>query len=168
MDDMQGISSKRWFMGKGAKIDSVSEETRASIAGCAISIVRVTFNASENRAPDFYALIEDECRIGNMLEEAFSAPEKSYAASSGKIVFKRGHDFTAKTQHGALPPYRISMVRASTSMIPAMNMHWEFSRSDSHARKTRGRSLHRASKTRNRSRRQRSAWAKRRQKCTAH
>lgn len=102
MDDMQGISSKRWFMGKGARIDSVSEETRASIAGCAISIVRVTFNASENRAPDFYALIEDECRIGNMLEEAFSAPEKSYAASSGKIVFKRGHDFTAKTQHGDL------------------------------------------------------------------
>ena len=102
MDDMQGISSKRWFMGKGGKIESVKEETRANIAGNAIAIVRVTFNASENRAPDFYALIEDESRIGNILEEAFSSPEKCYEASSGKIVFKRIRELTADAHEGNL------------------------------------------------------------------
>ena len=102
MNDMQGISSKRWFMGKGGKIESVKEEARANIAGNAIAIVRVTFNASENRAPDFYAIIEDESRIGNMLEEAFSAPEKCYEASSGKIVFKRIRELTADAHEGNL------------------------------------------------------------------
>ena len=102
MDDMQGISSKRWFMGKGAKIDSFKEESRAIIAGNGIAIVRVTFDAGENRAPDFYAIIEDESRIGNMLEEAFSAPEKCYEASSGKIVFKRIRELTADAHEGNL------------------------------------------------------------------
>ncbi len=102
MDDMQGISSKRWFMGKGAKIDSFDEESRAIIAGNGIAIIRVTFDAGENRAPDFYAIIEDESRIGNMLEEAFSAPEKCYEASSGKIVFKRIRELTADAHEGNL------------------------------------------------------------------
>ena len=94
MDDMQGISSKRWFMGKGAKIDSVTEESRTGIAGNDIAIVRVTFDAGENRAPDFYALIKDEGRIGSALAEAFAGISKSYGTAAGHLVFERSRDFS--------------------------------------------------------------------------
>ena len=94
MDDMQGISSKRWFMGKGAKIDSVTEESRTGIAGNDIAIVRVTFDAGENRAPDFYALIKDEGRIGSALAEAFAGISRSYGTAAGHLVFERSHDFS--------------------------------------------------------------------------
>ena len=94
MDDMQGISSKRWFMGKGAKIDSVTEESRTGIAGNDIAIVRVTFDAGENRAPDFYALIKDEGRIGSALAEAFADISRSYGTAAGHLVFERSHDFS--------------------------------------------------------------------------
>ncbi|MBQ5462803.1 MAG: phosphotransferase, partial [Fibrobacter sp.] len=94
MDDMQGISSKRWFMGKGAKIDSVTEESRTGIAGNDIAIVRVTFDAGENRAPDFYALIKDEGRIGSALAEAFAGISRSYGTAAGHLVFERSRDFS--------------------------------------------------------------------------
>ena len=94
MDDMQGISSKRWFMGKGAKIDSVTEESRTGIAGNDIAIVRVTFDADENRTPDFYALIKDEGRIGSALAEAFAGISRSYGTAARHLVFERSRDFS--------------------------------------------------------------------------
>ena len=167
---MQGISSKRWFMGKGAKIDSVTEESRTGIAGNDIAIVRVTFDAGENRAPDFYALIKDEGRIGSALAEAFAGISRSYGTAAGHLVFERSHDFSEQIPQEevlAIRPldaeqsnrissqkvstrYRISMVRASTSTPPATNMHSASSKSASPACTTHGRSLRRARNFRNR------------------
>jgi len=90
MDSMQDIASKRWFMGKGAKVDSITEEARIPIAGSVISIVRVNFDASEKREADLYAIIENEDNIGNMLAEIVSGGTCSVCGtSSGQIVFER-------------------------------------------------------------------------------
>ena len=60
MDNMQGICSKRWFMGKGGKIESVREEARANIAGNAIAVIRVNSTQGNIHSEDLYATIEDE------------------------------------------------------------------------------------------------------------
>ena len=88
MERIQDIASKRWFMGKGAKVDSITEEARIPIAGSAISIVRVNFDANEKREADLYAIIENETNIGNMLAEIISG------GTSGQIVFERAGDFS--------------------------------------------------------------------------
>ena len=87
MERIQDIASKRWFMGKGAKVDSITEEARIPIAESAISIIRVNFNACENREADLYAIIENEDNIGNMLAEIVSGE------TSSQIVFERAGDF---------------------------------------------------------------------------
>ena len=103
MKDMQDIAGKRWFMGKGVKIKSIREEARACIAGNALTIVRVTFAASEKRAPDLYALIENESGIGEILHEAFSASRRAYPAKknsipaqNGRFTFVRAQGFPAR------------------------------------------------------------------------
>lgn len=92
MVNMRDIASKRWFMGKGAKVDSITEEAHIPIAGSAISIVRVNFDASEKRDADLYAIIENENGIGDALAEAFSRSTSKYDAGSGQIVFERSSD----------------------------------------------------------------------------
>lgn len=95
MERIQDIASKRWFMGKGAKVDSITEEARIPIAGSAISIVRVNFDASEKREADLYAIIENEDNIGNMLAEIVSGGTSSVCGTnSGQIVFERAGDFS--------------------------------------------------------------------------
>lgn len=100
MDNMRDIANKRWFMGKGGKIDFVTEVARASIAGNAIAIVRVSFDTGENRSPDLYAIIENENCIGGILEAAFSAPRTRFNAGAGEIVFERIRDFTVNAPEG--------------------------------------------------------------------
>ena len=95
MERIQDIASKRWFMGKGAKVDSITEEARIPIAGSAISIVRVNFDASEKREADLYAIIENEDNIGNMLAEIVSGGTSSVCGTnSGQIVFERAGNFS--------------------------------------------------------------------------
>ena len=95
MERIQDIASKRWFMGKGAKVDFITEEARIPIAGSAISIVRVDFDACEKREADLYAIIENEDNIGNMLAEIVSGGTCSVCGtSSGQIVFERAGDFS--------------------------------------------------------------------------
>ena len=106
MDNMRDIANKRWFMGKGGKIDSVTEVARAGIAGNAIVIVRVSFDTGENRSPDLYAIIENENCIGGILEAAFSAPRTRFNARDGEIVFERIRDFTTDMPQSALPAIR--------------------------------------------------------------
>ena len=106
MDNMRDIANKRWFMGKGGKIDSVTEVAHASIAGNAIVIVRVSFDTGENRSPDLYAIIENENCIGGILEAAFSAPRTRFNARDGEIVFERIRDFTTDMPQSALPAIR--------------------------------------------------------------
>ena len=48
MESMQDIAQKRWFMGKGRKIDSIETVDRVAIGETYLSIVRVNFAASEN------------------------------------------------------------------------------------------------------------------------
>ena len=100
MDNMRDIANKRWFMGKGGKIDSVTEVARAGIAGNAIVIVRVSFDTGENRSPDLYAIIENENCIGGILEAVFSAPRTRFNARDGEIVFERIRDFTVNAPEG--------------------------------------------------------------------
>lgn len=94
METMQDIAQKRWFMGKGGIIESVTEQARAPIAGNAISIVRVTFGAGEKRTPDLYATVEDEPGIGKILQDSFSSPSGRYEAGSGQLEFNHTRDFT--------------------------------------------------------------------------
>ena len=102
MGNMQDIAGKRWFMGKGAKIKSIREEARADIAGNAISIARVTFAASEKREPDLYAVIDDESRIGAILDKAFSAKKITVPAQNGRFTFVQTRDFPARISAEAL------------------------------------------------------------------
>ena len=82
MDNMQGICSKRWFMGKGGKIESVREEARANIAGNAIAVIRVNSTQGNIHSEDLYATIEDESGIGHILEDAFASPRNIYGAGA--------------------------------------------------------------------------------------
>lgn len=89
MGDMRDIGGKRWFMGKGGKIESVTETARASIAGNTIAIVRVNCTQGVARTSDLYAIIEDESHIGAILEAGFASSKSSFDAGNGKIVFER-------------------------------------------------------------------------------
>ena len=100
MASIQDIALKRWFMGKGSRIKSVTEEDRVEIAGNAITIVRVTFTT--NRPPDLYATVEDESRIGGILDKAFSKARFTVPAKHGKFIFERTSGFPARISAEAL------------------------------------------------------------------
>ena len=110
MEGMQDIASKRWFMGKGCKVDSVVEEAHFSIAGNSVIITRVNFDESEKRDADLYAIIEYENKMGSTLAEAFSRDTNSYEASatqagkpcSAQLVFERSSDFPIDGLHDSL------------------------------------------------------------------
>ena len=95
MDDMQGISSKRWFMGKGRKIDSIETVDRVAIGETFLSIVRVNFAASENCEPDLYAVIEDETRTTDFFYDVFSCEKARYGTKTGEFMFMQTEHFPA-------------------------------------------------------------------------
>ena len=121
MDIRRDILNKRWFMGKGGTIESVTEESRTAIAGNGIAVLRVKSVQGGTPTEDLYATIEDEGSIGSLLEDAFSASEKIYDATSGHIAFKRlrGIPKTAEgseTAEGLQNPLRsIAPVQAEQS-----------------------------------------------------
>lgn len=66
------LETKRWFMGKGRKISSIEEHDSLNLGGTKISIVEVRFESDESlRESDYYAVIEDESKIGAVLAEYF-------------------------------------------------------------------------------------------------
>lgn len=93
MDSMQDIASKRWFMGKGRKIDSIETVDRVAIGETFLSIVRVTFAASENCEPDLYAVIEDETRTADFFYDVFSCEKARYGGTSGEFMFMQTENF---------------------------------------------------------------------------
>lgn len=93
MDSMQDIASKRWFMGKGRKIDSIETVDRVAIGETFLSIVRVTFAASENCEPDLYAVIEDETRTADFFYDVFSCEKVRYGGTSGEFMFMQTENF---------------------------------------------------------------------------
>ena len=95
MNDMQGISSKRWFMGKGRKIESIETVDRVAIGETFLSIVRVNFAASENCEPDLYAVIEDETRTTDFFYDVFSCEKARYATKTGEFMFMQTEHFPA-------------------------------------------------------------------------
>ena len=95
MDSMQDIASKRWFMGKGRKIDSIETVDRVAIGETFLSIVRVTFAASENCESDLYAVIEDETRTADFFYDVFSCEKARYGATSGEFMFMQTEHFPA-------------------------------------------------------------------------
>lgn len=95
MDSMQDIASKRWFMGKGRKIDSIETVDRVAIGETFLSIVRVNFDASENCEPDLYAVIEDETRTADFFYDVFSCEKARYGATSGEFMFMQTEHFPA-------------------------------------------------------------------------
>ena len=95
MDKVLDITGKRWFMGKGSKVNSVDTIDLANIAGNAIRIVRVSFEASEKRAPDLYVTIDDENRIGEFFHEVFTSGKDTIPAQKGYFSFERTKDFPA-------------------------------------------------------------------------
>ena len=95
MNDMQGISSKRWFMGKGRKIESIETVDRVAIGETFLSIVRVNFAASENCEPDLYAVIEDETRTTDFFYDVFSCEKARYSTKTGEFMFMQTEHFPA-------------------------------------------------------------------------
>ena len=93
MDSMQDIASKRWFMGKGRKIDSIETVDRVAIGEAFLSIVRVNFAASENCEPDLYAVIEDETRTTDFFYDVFSCEKARYGTQSGEFMFMQTEHF---------------------------------------------------------------------------
>lgn len=93
MDSMQDIASKRWFMGKGRKIDSIETMDRVAIGETFLSIVRVTFAASENSEPDLYAVIEDETRTADFFYDVFSCEKARYGTKTGEFMFMQTEHF---------------------------------------------------------------------------
>lgn len=93
MDSMQDIASKRWFMGKGRKIESIETVDRVAIGETFLSIVRVTFAASENCEPDLYAIIEDETRTADFFYDVFSCEKARYGGTSGEFMFMQTENF---------------------------------------------------------------------------
>ena len=90
---MQDIASKRWFMGKGRKIDSIETVDRVAIGETFLSIVRVTFAASENCESDLYAVIEDETRTADFFYDVFSCEKARYGGTSGEFMFMQTENF---------------------------------------------------------------------------
>ena len=95
MDSMQDIASKRWFMGKGRKIDSIETVDRVAIGETFLSIVRVNFAASENCEPDLYAVIEDETRTTDFFYDVFSCEKARYGTKTGEFMFTQTEHFPA-------------------------------------------------------------------------
>ena len=93
MDSMQDIASKRWFMGKGRKIDSIETVDRVAIGETFLSIVRVNFAASENCESDLYAVIEDETRTTDFFYDVFSCEKARYGTQSGEFMFMQTEHF---------------------------------------------------------------------------
>lgn len=93
MDSMQDIASKRWFMGKGRKIDSIETVDRVAIGETFLSIVRVNFAASETCEPDLYAVIEDETRTADFFYDVFSCEKARYGGTSGEFIFMQTENF---------------------------------------------------------------------------
>ncbi|MBQ3719615.1 MAG: phosphotransferase [Fibrobacter sp.] len=93
MDSMQDIASKRWFMGKGRKIDSIETVDRVAIGETFLSIVRVNFAASENCEPDLYAIIEDETRTADFFYDVFSCEKARYGTKTGEFMFMQTENF---------------------------------------------------------------------------
>jgi predicted trehalose synthase len=90
---MQDIASKRWFMGKGRKIESIETVDRVAIGETFLSIVRVTFAASENCEPDLYAVIEDETRTTDFFYDVFSCEKARYGTKTGEFMFMQTENF---------------------------------------------------------------------------
>ncbi len=90
---MQDIASKRWFMGKGRKIESIETVDRVAIGETFLSIVRVNFAASENCEPDLYAVIEDETRTADFFYDVFSCEKARYGGTSGEFMFMQTENF---------------------------------------------------------------------------
>lgn len=93
MFSMQDIASKRWFMGKGRKIDSIETVDRVAIGETFLSIVRVNFAASENCEPDLYVIIEDETRTADFFYDVFSCEKARYGGTSGEFMFMQTENF---------------------------------------------------------------------------
>ena len=92
---MQDIASKRWFMGKGRKIESIETVDRVAIGETFLSIVRVNFAASENCEPDLYAVIEDETRTADFFYDVFSCEKARYGTKTGEFMFMQTEHFPA-------------------------------------------------------------------------
>ena len=125
---MRDIAGKRWFMGKGGKIDSVTEEARANIAGNAVAVVRVKSTQGTAHSDDLYAVIENEDAIGNILESAFSGTKNIYDAGCGKIVFERIRDFTTDIAQGALAAIRPLQAEQSNSAFASERLFFKLYR----------------------------------------
>ena len=68
MSNLDSLETKRWFMGKGRKVNSIEEYDSFPCGGTKVSIIKVCFEKGEC---DYYATIEDESKMGAVLAEYF-------------------------------------------------------------------------------------------------
>lgn len=87
MKSIPDISVKRWFMGKGRTIKAIREKDSTDIGDTRLIIAEVEF---QDHSKDLYTLVEDENRIGRILEEAFAdgASSSVFQGRQGHFIFK--------------------------------------------------------------------------------
>ena len=137
---IESISDKRWFMGKGRKVHSIEEYDSFPSGGTKVSIVEVRFEKGEC---DYYAVIEDESKMGAVLAEYFGQkfPKETLlhakplnAEQSNSAFYSKGEFFFKlyrRLQVGEHPEAEIlkhlSKKKAAGSPKIAPNFYGDFS-----------------------------------------
>ena len=113
MIDLQDITPKRWYMGKGRTPSRIDQIDELSIDGTAISIVSLQFPEGDS---DLYLLIENEIVFGPLLYRAFgkSVGSKSFRSRNGIFSFITHSDFSRNDLESLKP---ISAEQSNSSFV---------------------------------------------------
>ena len=76
MNNLDSITEKRWFMGKGRSVSGINEYDSFKIGNNTLSIVKVDFKEG---FCDYYAVVQDESKFGEILAECFMQ-DKAFSA----------------------------------------------------------------------------------------
>lgn len=92
MIDLQDITKKRWYMGKGRTPSRIEQIDELSINGTAISIVSIQFPEGDT---DLYLVIKNENDFGPLLYRSFgkNVGSKSFRSRNGIFSFVTHNDF---------------------------------------------------------------------------
>lgn len=113
MTDLQNITGKRWYMGKGRTPSRIEQIDELSIGGAAISLVSLQFPEGDF---DLYLLIENEIGFGPLLYRAFgkTVGSKSFKSRNGFFSFVSHSEFL-RDDLKALKP--ISAEQSNSSFV---------------------------------------------------
>ncbi len=113
MIDLQDITKKRWYMGKGRTPSRIEQIDELSINGTAISIVSIQFPEGDT---DLYLVIKNEKDFGPLLYRSFgkNVGSKSFRSRNGIFSFVTHNDFLRNDLESLKP---ISAEQSNSSFV---------------------------------------------------